>query len=256
MDIFHLETEQCIQHTKLLISHLRKNDEIGWMIKISYDHLQLQAGTSWPVLSRNGSQVRAYVDPCYVTHTWEFLDGIDNYIHLEPTTWMRPQRVGDRFIMDDVAALPGIKKIEMVYVQRVRLFLGVTMLADITNSAGTSLCEWAMNVEPNPRPSMLRFPRQDRPRAANVLATWRRIIRLCYSPSSTLAIERPLGPWKKGCITQIWNSVIDTATGLVHIYMNHRVYTYERHSRSEYRYVRPTNACAFPITSVPISGTL
>ena len=49
---------------------------------------------------------------------------------MEPATWTRPQRVGDRFIMDDVATLSGIKPIDLVYVQRVRLFLGVTTLAD------------------------------------------------------------------------------------------------------------------------------
>jgi hypothetical protein len=78
-----------------------------------------------------------YVDPCYASHTWEFLDRIGSHIRLEPTTWTRPQRVGNRFIMDDVANLPGIKPIELVYVQRVRLFLGVTTLADISSSDGS-----------------------------------------------------------------------------------------------------------------------
>jgi hypothetical protein len=110
MEIFHLETEQCVQHAKLMISHLRKNDDIGKMMKTSINHLQLQAGTSWPVLSCSGRQVQTYVDPCYATHTWEFLDGIGNYIQLEPSTWMSPQRTGNCFIMDNVASLPGIKK--------------------------------------------------------------------------------------------------------------------------------------------------
>jgi len=58
---------------------------------------------------------------------------------MEPTTWARPQHVGDRFIMDDVATLSGIKPIDLVYVQRVRLFLGVTTLADISSSDGKNL---------------------------------------------------------------------------------------------------------------------
>jgi hypothetical protein len=57
MDIFHLETEQAVQHTKLIISHLRKNNDVGKMIQASIDHLQLQAGTLWPVLSQNGHKV-------------------------------------------------------------------------------------------------------------------------------------------------------------------------------------------------------
>ena len=76
MDIFHLETEQAVQHTKMIISHLRKNDDVGKMIQASIDHLQLQAGTSWPVLSQNGHKVCMYIDPCYVSHTWAFLDSI------------------------------------------------------------------------------------------------------------------------------------------------------------------------------------
>jgi hypothetical protein len=140
MDIFHLETEQAVQHVKLLVSHLRHDDDIGRMIQNYIDHLQLQAGTSWPVMSRAG-KVRQYTDPCYASHTWEFLDGINSNVLLEPKTWMHPQRTGDSFIMEDAANIPGIKKLDLVHVQRVQLFLGVTTCADITNSAGTAICE-------------------------------------------------------------------------------------------------------------------
>jgi hypothetical protein len=96
------------------------------MIQTSIDHLQLQAGRSWPVMSKAGKKVRQYTDPCYASHTWEFLDGINSNVLLEPKTWMHPQRTGDSFIMEDAANIPGIKRIDLVHVQRVRLFLGVT----------------------------------------------------------------------------------------------------------------------------------
>jgi hypothetical protein len=57
----HLETEQAVEHTKLMISHLRKEDEIGRMIQTSIDQLQM---TSWAVLSRPGKKARMYVDQC------------------------------------------------------------------------------------------------------------------------------------------------------------------------------------------------
>jgi hypothetical protein len=91
MEIFQVETEQGVQHAKLLIGHLRKNDEVGEMLHISIDHLQLQAGVSWPVLSQPGHMTRKYIDPCYVSHTWEFLDSINSHIRLEPDGWIRPQ---------------------------------------------------------------------------------------------------------------------------------------------------------------------
>jgi hypothetical protein len=256
MDIFNLETEQAVQHTKLMTSHLRHDDDIGRMIKNSIDHLQVQAGTSWTVLSRAGKKVRQYIDPCYASQTWEFLDGIDSHIRLEPNTWMHPQRTGDSFIMDDVSQIPGLKKIDLVHVQCVRLFLGVTTCADISNSAGTALCEWALNVTIYPRKSVMCFPRQERPSAANVIATWKRVMRICYSQAASRSLDRPMGPWHKGKISQVWNTVINPTTGIVHIWREGKVYMYEKRTRSQYRYVRLAMYSTFPINSVPISGTL
>ena len=91
MDIFSLNTEQGIQQTKMLLSHVRKQDQVGQMIGISLDHLQLQAGVSWPVLSQNGSVQRKYVDSCYLTKTWESIDAIDAHIHFKLDQWLYPQ---------------------------------------------------------------------------------------------------------------------------------------------------------------------
>ena len=55
---------------KLLIGHLRKSDLVGDNLRVELDCLQLQAGTSWNVLSREGSLVRSYVDHCWATHLW------------------------------------------------------------------------------------------------------------------------------------------------------------------------------------------
>ena len=74
MDIFNLETEQAAEHMKLIVSHIRKGDEVGDMMRTSINHLQVQAGTSWNVLSRPGKTIWMYVDPCYASHTWEYLD--------------------------------------------------------------------------------------------------------------------------------------------------------------------------------------
>jgi hypothetical protein len=202
MDIFHLETEQAVQHIKLLVSHLRHDDDIGWMIQTSIDCLQLQAGTSWSVMSRAGKKVRQYTDPCYASQTWEFLDGINSHVLLEPKTWMHPQRTGDSFIMEDAANI-----------------VGVTTCANITNSAGNALCKWALNATSNPRQSMMCFPRQERPSASNVFATWKQVIRTCYSAAAFRTLDRPMGPWHKGKIAQVWNTtVINPNTGIVHIW--------------------------------------
>ena len=66
-DIFNLATEQGVMAMKMVISHAQKDDEVGKLLNISCDHLQLQAGVSWPVLSQNGLQQCKYIDPCYLT---------------------------------------------------------------------------------------------------------------------------------------------------------------------------------------------
>jgi hypothetical protein len=58
-----------------------------------------------------------------------------------------------------LSKLSGIKlTIDLVYVQRVRLFLGVMTLADISSSDGKTLCKWALSVNENPRKPVFRSP--------------------------------------------------------------------------------------------------
>ena len=91
LNIFHLETEQGVMQTKLVISHLRKNNDVGNLLKDSKDHLQLQAGVSWPVMSQPGHQQHKYVDKCYLSHLWEFLDSTQTHLRFESDNWLHPQ---------------------------------------------------------------------------------------------------------------------------------------------------------------------
>ena len=255
MEVFQVETEQGVQHTKLMIAHLRKKDEIGRMLNISIDHLQLQAGVSWPVLSQPGHMTRKYVDQCYVSHTWEFLDSIKSHIRLEPDQWIRQQRVGDSFIMEYITHLPDIKPIELVHAQRCRLYLGVTTMADICTSNGQEICGWALNGDDNPRLPIYRFPRQAKP-SPQVWTTWRTVLRRRYSTTRERKLDEPLGRWQKGRITQVWDTAIDPATSLIYMWINRTVRVYERKGRSQkqYRYLKPNTDHSFPRGCVPVSG--
>jgi hypothetical protein len=160
MEVFHLETKQAIQHAKLIISYLRKKNDVSKMIQtLIINRLQLQAGTSWPVLSQNGNKVYMYVDPCYVSHTWAFLDSIGCHLGLDPTVWMQLQWNGDSFIMEDEARITGIKPINLVHVQCVQLHLGVTTKTNtISTNDGVALCDWALATNNNCCESAFLFP--------------------------------------------------------------------------------------------------
>jgi hypothetical protein len=57
MEVPEMWTMQGSSKNKLMIGHLRKFDIIGKNLQVELDCLQLQAGTSWNVLSHNGALV-------------------------------------------------------------------------------------------------------------------------------------------------------------------------------------------------------
>ena len=135
-DVFNLETEQGVMKTKMVLSHLQQNDKVGKMLQISREYLQLQAGISWPVMSRPGYQQQKYVDPCYLSHLWEFINDIGTNMQFEFNPWLQPQRKHDTFIMDLISNLPGITKTDLNHAQCCQLYLGATTIADICTSNG------------------------------------------------------------------------------------------------------------------------
>jgi hypothetical protein len=142
-------------------------------------------------------------------------------------------------------------------VQRVQLFLGVTTPADISSSDSKTLCEWALSVDENPRKPVFRFPQQERPTASYVIATWYRIIRLCYAPVETKVLERPMGKWYKGCINQVWDTVVDpNNNNIIYMWINGHVRMYQRRRRHrlQYRFVQVLQHSTFPRGCVPISS--
>ena len=170
--------------------------------------------------------------------------------------WVHPQRTGDRFLMEDFASLPQIRPVQLVHAQRCRLFLGVTTLADITDSNGRTLCHWALTGQHPPRSSIFHYPRQERP-SPQVWSTWRQLLRATYCHTTERTLDTPLGPWHRGRIQQVWDSVIDPQTSLIYIWTDGRVRVYERKHRSnkQYRHLRPHGHNSFPAGCIPISGT-
>jgi hypothetical protein len=146
LEIFNLETEQSVKHASLIISHLCKADgEVGQMLHISMDHLQLQAGVSWPVMSQPGHTQRFYVDQCYLTHTWDFLDQANTHLAFKNPLTLLPQRQCYCFLMEEFANHPDTTSTDLKNAQCCQLYLGVTTVADICESNGSDICGWAIS---------------------------------------------------------------------------------------------------------------
>ncbi len=145
MEVPELWTIQGSTKNKLMIGHLHKTDVIRDTIVVSLDCLQLQAGTSWQVLSCKGSLVRTYVNWCWASHMWEFNDCYNLTIHCEDKPWLLPQQEHDQFIMEALTDIAEAMKKQLRGTKCCQWYLQVMTLADISNSGGTHLAEWVTN---------------------------------------------------------------------------------------------------------------
>ena len=93
-------TDQGINQLSLFLGHIRCKQEIGTLILILVEHLQLIIGFGVSPFQYNFSKISKYCDRSWLTSLWEFIDSIEAKIHLEDTWNILPQREGDIFIME------------------------------------------------------------------------------------------------------------------------------------------------------------
>jgi hypothetical protein len=136
--------------------------------------------------------------------------------------------------MEEFARHPDTTSTELKHAQCCRLHLGVTTVADICDSNGSDICGWAISGQRTRQP-MLTFPRQDCP-SRRVWQTWNTLLRHCFCLCTEGKLDTPMGPWYRGQVSQVWNTVIHLTTNLVYIWQNNKVRIYERHGRSSKQY--------------------
>jgi hypothetical protein len=191
---------------------------VGDNLQVELDCLQLQAGVSWDVLSREGTLIRPYVDKCWTSHLWEFNNHYGLTVHREDKPWFLPQRENDLFIMEALTNLPAATTKRLRGAQCCRLYLQVTTLADITNSAGTQLAEWVTNPrysQPSQRQATLRYPNQARP-STTVWNDFVQLLQLAFTEGTNNKLRQPLGNWYCGRISQAWNQVFSPLEHLIY----------------------------------------
>lgn len=117
-------TAQGAGHDKLLTGSLQKDDVVGQPLSVELDTLQLQAGASWSALSQPGATARHCTPQCWALRAWEFNDSCSITVEQGAQPWLLPQCVSDRLIVEEVAALPSVKPLQLKHAQRCQLYLG------------------------------------------------------------------------------------------------------------------------------------
>ena len=149
--------QQGLQHLHFLLGHLSYQDEVGNLLKINIDTLQLIIGLPDPPLSYSFSHITTLAPPSWVATSWEFLNDFQGTLKFN-NPWHFPlDREGDCHLMTQVLerlidiTSPCLTRSELQKFNLCRLYLQVITLSDIATSSGTEI----RSVErPVPLPEM------------------------------------------------------------------------------------------------------
>ncbi len=127
----------------------------------------------------------------------EFNDRYGLTVKQEDKAWLLPQCKHDQFIMKAITNLPAATSKRMLGAQCCHLFLQVTTLADITNSARTQLSKWVTNPiysQPSQQHATLINPNQAKP-STTVWNDFVMLLQLAFKDGTNNKLQQPLGNW-------------------------------------------------------------
>ena len=187
MDWDHIYTLYVFEKLKFIIGSIRLQDKVGQMLLIQLSWLQLFAGTSVMVLQ--SSTFLHYLPTGWIQNLHMLL--IENDIKVEIRNIWKPtkQREHDRILMDIVHHM--IPKWAWAGINRCRLFLGATTMADIVSFDGLSVPDDVKLVRKPIRETKLQFPLQQRPSKEDI-RQWQYLI---DSMAANGKLFVPLGSW-------------------------------------------------------------
>ncbi len=121
---------QSIGQLTLFTGHQQEKDKTATLLNISLSYTQLLAGTSASILSLPFNTYGVWLESCWLTSFWRFLQRSQLTITLTKQ-WLPPHvRTGDVALMEHFVNL-GFKASQLTQLNRCRLYLQAITLADI-----------------------------------------------------------------------------------------------------------------------------
>jgi hypothetical protein len=199
-----LATEQGIALLVMLLRHLRTVTAQGKLLSIALVWWQLVIGTSFPLLEYP-AQVLLHDEAHIFPVVRQFLRSIEGSLHITEVTEALPPPFRERnhCLIEVISSLPaGLTRAHALTFNRVRLFLGVFYLSELTTADGTALSRDAWDGS-RPRLSPLLWPYQPQP-GPKSFRVWRRLLANAFLRADhqrvsvktrDLALRNPLRQW-------------------------------------------------------------
>jgi hypothetical protein len=211
--IKHLYAEQSIAQITALLQHTRLNSPLGRTMFINLECVQMIAGIQKPVLE--DTEPLQHMEGDWFKSTRTFLQKTACTIQIDGLWTPRVQRLHDKCIMDVLRTSQ-----DTMQINRVRIYLQATTIADIANAEGTHITKHAFggrnsrNTEAR-RKTRQKWPRQPRP-GPKAWKAWREALQKHLSiDGKSRKLRQTLGKWilAQSKTRQEWHWYIDPPTG-------------------------------------------
>ena len=230
---------------KTLIGSIRLQDKLGQMILIKLDWLHLFAGVSTPLLTRR--TIIPYLPRGWLVGIHHLLVDTDIQVEIGDRWLPTPQRKDDRVLMD--IAHHSAPDWAWEGINRCRLFLQATTVADITTEEGTYIPKKIRQVKGHLRRSNLLFPVQLRPKKDDI-EQWQYLIDLI---SANGQVFQPLGHWIRHPDQQ-FPFLMNADRTIVYKRTDKHWQLFGRQTRGSRRYVKMTMVVnTIPLDSLPVT---
>jgi hypothetical protein len=219
----HLAVEQGVAHVTSIMAQIRANTQLGQMFMVLIEAFQVSSGLITPVLE--DTRPIRYLDSPWINTLRDFLHMTSASILIPQLPQLYPLREHDRSIMD-IALRHNFSTATLDDINRCRMFLQVTTIAEITNSEGNAILSEAFHgsTDENNNPllwkhskTLITWPRQPQPDAPT-WKKWQKCLRTILQKNTRKYIlENKLGLWLPSCTQyRTWTYYHDTEGKIFH----------------------------------------
>lgn len=198
--------------------HLRARTEIGTLVMINLQWIQLHAGISTPFME---SKAKIPYIKNWFSGLREFLIKIQGSLIIKDIVVPQLERRDDRIIMEDVPSLSTeLSANQLQYINNWRLYFQVQTLSDLTNAKGDRILPIYLKY---PSHSDIRQARTDRtskfvwpyqlpPLSKATFKLWVNTLRVCFMSNTGSNLRKRLGAWitTANSSQSIWQSYINS----------------------------------------------
>ena len=194
--LFHFYDDQGYGQVRMFLKFWRTpTTKPGRMLHATYAWAQYCAGVGWPIFSIPGTKLK-YLESAWLASLRNYLASIDASIEVGNPFIPPRQRVNDVFIMDIALEMGRFKPVELRRINYCRLYLGVTLLSEITTAGGNRLEPSMYWGNPPAHISTATYHKvtQSNPNA-KAWKAWRKLLHLIAHRHSLLLKHDYLGSW-------------------------------------------------------------